>query len=421
MNPENFHLLTIMKTSSNLYRRLGKLAAISGLLAAGAISAQAASMQTYLNACSYTTISGGGSISGSASIASASCNSFDETWENHWNNPITWSLSVAGTGTHPITSSDVNYFGTAAYSLTWPASNWTIQNENFSISCTNTALDYDKTGTLSVGTDCTPDLGCGTSSVTIYNMGSVMNAAIVSSGAYYPSWWITRGEGSQNITLRFIRGDTLNPRTVSFTVSGNAVLGVDYTVSPALTNSATMNAGSSNVDFTITVLAKTNIVGTKTLSVSLQPGYYQIGNTNATISILQDVPIISVAATSPCDSQNNYFQGQFTITRSGGLSNVLTANLAVGGTATAGSDYVSLPTAVTFAVNQTSTNLFVSALNANLAVAKTIVLSLVSSSTYFQGVSTNATVTLLPNGSTTNSVSSPTGMYWRGSGSDPTY
>jgi RHS repeat-associated protein len=406
--------------SQFIAKRLSGFLMMAGLLAASVISSHATSMQTYFTACGYSGTTGG-SISGTAAIQSASCNEFDETWENHWANPISWSISVAGTGTHPITSSDVNYFGTAVYTLTWPASNWSVQDENFSISCTNTALNYDKTGTLTIGTDCTPTAGCGSASVTIYNMGSTMNAVFVSGGNNYSNWTMTRGDGTQTITFRIIRGDTLNTRTVGYTVSGTAVNGTDYTVSPSLSGSVTINAGSSNADFTITVSGNSSLVSPKTLTLTLQSGYYQIGNSSATLTIGEDVPVINVTAPGQYDSQNGVYAGQFTLTRSGELTNSVTANLTVSGTATAGSDYIPLPASVTFAANQTSTNLYVTTTNANLSVAKTVVLSLNSSSAYFQGLTTNAIVTILPNGSTTNSVSSPTGMYWRGSGSDPTY
>jgi len=384
--------------------------------------------QTFLTAASYTATSGG-SISGSAEIAedtSGSCSSFDETWLSHQQGTSqTWCLDLYGTGSHPITSSDVNYIvnedcPNPTY-LTFPGSSGN-ETENFNISCTNTALNYDKTGTLSIDSDCnTLTEGHASASVTIYNTASIMNAVIVSGGINYSNWTVTRSEGSQNITLSIIRGDTLNTRTVNYTVSGSAVSGTDYSVSPSLSGSVTINAGSSNANFTITVLGNTNIVGTKTLTVTLQSGYYQIGNASTTLNILQDVPILSVTASGPYASPNNYYQGQFTITRSGGLSNALTANLIIGGTATAGSDYIPLPTSVWFGTNQTSTNVFVSATNVNLTVAKTVVLSLATNSAYFPGLTTNATVTLLPNSSTTNSVLSPVGRYWRGSGTDPTY
>lgn len=399
-------------------KRLLVCGAAIGILAAGVISSHATSMQTYLGSCSYTATTGG-SISASAHIATASCNSFDQTWENHFSNPSSWCVNLIGNGTHPITASDVNYYGVCQFDVTWPTGY--TGTENFSINCTNTALNYDKTGTLSIGTDCTATAGCGSASVTIYNMGSVMNAVFVSGGNNYGNWTITKGDGTQTITFRIVRGDKLNARTVGYTVSGTAAIGTDYTVSPSLSGSVTINAGSSNADFTITVSGNSILQGAKTLTLTLQSGYYQIGNASATLTILEDVPVINVTAPGQFESQNGVYAGQFTLTRSGELTNSVTANLAVSGTATAGSDYIPLPTSVTFAANQTSTNLNVSATNANLTAAKTVVLSLNSSSAYFQGVTTNATVTILPNGSTTNSVLSPTGMYWRGSGSDPTY
>jgi YD repeat-containing protein len=402
-------------------KRLSGFLMMAGLLVGSLLSADATSMQTYLNACSYTANTGG-SISGSAALGISYCNEFDSTWENHFSSPISWGVGVVGTGTHPITSSDVNYYLPNQLFLTWPANY--DGYESFSINCTNTALGYDKTGTLSVGTDCQPSLGCGSASVTIYNTASVMNAVFVSGGINYSNWIITKGDGTQTIKFRIIRGDTLNTRTVGYTVGGTAVNGTDYTVSPSWSrgaNSVTINAGSSNADFTITVSGNSILESPKGLTLTLQSGLYQIGNSSVTLDIIQDVPVINVAAPGQLASQNGVYAGQFTLTRSGELTNSVTANLAYSGTATSGGDYVPLPTSVTFAANQTSTNINVSVTNATITAAKTIVLSLASSSAYFQGITTNATVTILPNSSTTNSVTSPVGRYWRGSGSDPTY
>ena len=384
----------------------------------GALSAHATAMQTYLNACSYSANTGG-TISGSAKISS-SINCSDSVWENHASYPVTWGGTLVGTGSHPITSSDVDKM---SFNLTWAAGDY-YSSQGFTLNCTNTALGYDKTGTISISSDCAPNLGCDSAPVTIYNMGSVMNEAFLSGGNNYSSWIMTKGDGTQSITLRFIRGDTLNNRTVNFNVSGTAVNGTDYTVSPSWSsgnNSVTMNAGSSNVNYTITISGNSSLVSPKTLTITVQSGYYQIGNASATLTIAQDVPVISVSTPGQYASQNGDYLGQFTLTRSGELTNSVTANLTVGGTATAGGDYIPLPTSVTFAANQTSTNLFVSATNASLTTAKTVVLSLNSASAYFQGITTNGTVTILPNSSTSNSVSSPAGRYWRGSGTDPTY
>ena len=92
------------------------------------------------------------------------------------------------------------------------------------------------------------------------------------------------------------------------------------------------------------------------------------------------------------------------------------------GTAVNGTDYSTLPTTVTFAANQTTTNLTVTpATSPLLTSAKTVVLNISPGSAYYLGQTTQDVVTLLPQSSSTNSVASPSGRYWRGTGSDPTY
>ena len=130
---------------------------------------------------------------------------------------------------------------------------------------------------------------------------------------------------------------------------------------------------------------------------------------------------MNVQAVSPYATGLGPTPGVFTITRSGG-SNAITLNYTITGTAVAGVNYAALPASVTFAANQTSTNLLVNVLTANpVTTAQTVVLTLATNSSYFLGYNSKAVVTLLPNSSLTNSVASPAGRYWRGSGSDPTY
>ena len=157
------------------------------------------------------------------------------------------------------------------------------------------------------------------------------------------------------------------------------------------------------------------------LTLTLQSGAtYTVGtNSSATMGLLDDVPSINVTASAAYALGTNW-PGQFTITRTGGAGHALTVNYVVSGTAQAGSGYTALPAAVTFATNQTSTNLLVNAV-ANPSTAQTVVLTLSSNANYFLGANAQAVVTLLPASSATNSVASPAGRYWRGSGSDPTY
>ena len=207
--------------------------------------------------------------------------------------------------------------------------------------------------------------------------------------------------------------------TIHYAISGTASNGVDFT--PTLTNTAVIPAGQDFVLVPITPVYHTNVVGTKQLTLTLQSGAtYAVGtNSSATLGLLDDVPSINVTASAAYALGTNW-PGQFTITRTGSAGHALTVNYVVNGTAQAGSGYAALPTAVTFATNQTSANLLVNAI-VNPSAAQTVVLTLSSNANYFLGANAQAVVTLVPASSATNSVASPAGRYWRGSGSDPTY
>jgi RHS repeat-associated protein len=309
-----------------------------------------------------------------------------------------------------------------------------------------------------------------TSTLTVLNPNTVMNVEINGSST------LTESESGQSTYIRLYRADTYNTRTVYYSISGNAVDGNDYTA-PWSGNigSVTIYAGESYVDIPVSTL--NNIPYSKTLTLTLNSdsiGSYQIGaNSSATITfqpynqtasndpnnsdntdmgdaqlfqsatpafnnvnvsqqksgsgtasngvVNSSFTFMNVQATSPYATGLGPTPGVFTITRSGG-SNAFTLNYTISGTAIAGSNYVALPVSVQFATNQTSTNLLVNVLtNLPLTSAQTVVLTLNNSSNYFLGYNPQDVVTLLPNSSLTNSVASPAGRYWRGSGSDPTY
>lgn len=131
--------------------------------------------------------------------------------------------------------------------------------------------------------------------------------------------------------------------------------------------------------------------------------------------------IVSVQATMPYINQTGTNVGTFTLSRTGTTSSSVTVQLALSGTAVAGTDFVAIPTNITLAANVVSSNIQINLTTNPITTPKTVVLSIVTNSAYFLGLYTNDVVTLLPLSSRTNSVQSPAGRYWRGSGSDPTY
>jgi RHS repeat-associated protein len=303
-----------------------------------------------------------------------------------------------------------------------------------------------------------------TATVTLINPNSVMD--IENEG----SPQLTEGEYPQATAIFIYRGDTYNTRTVYYTVSGDAINGWDYDAD--LTGYVTIPAGSDYAEIDISTLPNADLLGLaepSTLTLTLEDSdTYFVGNEDSvTITFVNDVngdtdagtaqmfrptmlsfnnlnagrgrgnynitgtgtnivggsslATMDVQATFPYAAGLGPTPGIFTITRNGG-TNAFTLNYTVTGTAVAGSNYTSLPASVQFATNQTSTNLLVNVLTNNpLASAQTVVLTLTAGTNYFLGDNSQAVVTLLPDSSLTNSVNSPVGRYWRGSGSDPTY
>jgi RHS repeat-associated protein len=150
--------------------------------------------------------------------------------------------------------------------------------------------------------------------------------------------------------------------------------------------------------------------------IDTDPGWYVDD-----VTFPNDPTMLSISAANSYMYPNGT-TNQFIVTRSGGLNGALTVNLASGGTAVAGTDYLALPSSLTFQPNMFSTNLnVILKTSATITAAKTIELGITTNAYYFSGLYTNAVITVLPLSSSTNSIIAPAGRYWRGSGNDPTY
>ena len=82
---------------------------------------------------------------------------------------------------------------------------------------------------------------------------------------------------------------------------------------------------------------------TVVLTISTNVAYTIGATTNATVTIADnDLPQVSVTATTPQATEAGLTNGVFTVTRLGCSNAALTVNYTVGGTATAGADYTTL-------------------------------------------------------------------------------
>jgi tartrate-resistant acid phosphatase type 5 len=111
-------------------------------------------------------------------------------------------------------------------------------------------------------------------------------------------------------------------------------------------------------------------------------------------------PTVSVAATDATASEPGTDTGTLTFSRTGGTSTPLAVNYTVGGTATAGSDYVALPGTVTIPAGASSATVTVTPLDDTLVErTETVTVSLASSTAYNFGSPSSATVSIADNDS----------------------
>ena len=113
-------------------------------------------------------------------------------------------------------------------------------------------------------------------------------------------------------------------------MSGTATNGVDYSI-PV---SVTIPGGSTSATVTVTPIDDTTPEPTETVTLTLtaNPTAYNLTTaSSATINLLDNEPIVSVSAASNAAEPST--NGQFVFSRTGTLTNPLTVNVSVSGTA----------------------------------------------------------------------------------------
>jgi hypothetical protein len=111
------------------------------------------------------------------------------------------------------------------------------------------------------------------------------------------------------------------------------------------------------------------------------------------------LPTVTIAATTPNASETNSTAGVFTVSRSGGdISSSLPVNYTVGGTASNGIDYQTIPVSITISAGSPTANISVTPIDDAVVEAnETVVLTLVSDPTYTVGSPNSASVTITDN------------------------
>lgn len=200
-------------------------------------------------------------------------------------------------------------------------------------------------------------------------------------------------------TFRLTRagGATLlaSPLTVTYTLTGTATSGTDYTSVPL---TATFPANQATVDVVVTPLADATTEGAESVILTLTSVTpYDLGSpATATVTITDTTsPLVTVAAFDSTASETGPDLGTFRFTRTGSTAAALTATFTVTGTATNGTDCQSVPLTVTFGAGQVTVDLFVVPFADGAAEgSETVIVTVTDGATYDVGAPASATVTI---------------------------
>jgi hypothetical protein len=223
-------------------------------------------------------------------------------------------------------------------------------------------------------------------------------------------------------------GDTTAELIVNVTApTGTATSGVDYQLtsrngdtlaggsgSSAVTTTVKFAAGSSTATVNATPIDDTLVEGTETIGLALKTGTgYTLGTTTSASINLADndvappppvlvLPIISLATNEPNAAETKQGKtlcpGQFTVTRTGDLTQALTTNYAVTGTATNGTDYQTLDGIATFKAGAATALIDVNVIDDKIYEGdETVTLKLVESTNYTIASANSGTVTIADN------------------------
>jgi len=220
--------------------------------------------------------------------------------------------------------------------------------------------------------------------VTVSANGQWGDSRASESGSDGGSFWFTRTDGS-------LAGELI----VRYTLGGSATPGVDYASLPGVVSIA---AGESSTAVPLRVIDDADVETNESVTVTvLADGAYTGAGGTAAILILDDDPTtVTLTATDNTAREGGGNNGTFTVTRQGSLAANLLVHYSMSGTASNGSDYVTLPGTVIIPSGRATATLTVTPVNDSLLEGdETVLVSLASHPACNVGNPGSATVTLI--------------------------
>lgn len=205
-----------------------------------------------------------------------------------------------------------------------------------------------------------------------------------------------------NLIFTFSRSyATANALVVSYTLGGTATNGVDYTgpSTSGVVKTITIAANATTATLTVNPTSDTVVEGDESVALTLFQGFgYSIGTSSAVIGTISndDLPFITLGVSPATVAEAGSEVLVFTFTRTAPVTDALTVNILVSGTATNGVDYAALGSSVTFAAGSSIATLtidpFADALVEN---TETVAITLQNGNGYLVGTSSAVVGTIL--------------------------
>jgi len=191
-------------------------------------------------------------------------------------------------------------------------------------------------------------------------------------------------------------GSLTNALSVNLKISGTAESGLDY---QALSNPVIIPAGSATA--TLTVVPVNDALGegseTVAVSVAVGTGYGPGTPGTATVTILDDEPVISILASDSNAAEVHLDPGVFTLKRTGSTTKSLAVTVALSGTASLGADYTTSTRPVIFAAGASMATLTVTPLDDELPEGAELIVATLPNGPYLISGSASATASLADN------------------------
>jgi hypothetical protein len=330
-------------TADSLYEGANELATITiGSVSGGGVSVGAA------NTASITITDGDSAptvtlASSASSVAEGSFVTLTATLSVATTAAVTVPLDTSGAteGTDYGSLSDITIAaGSTTGSVTFSATN-------------DSVYEGTETATVSIGTVSGGSASAASSGtsvvVTITDAQSAPTVVLSASAASVIE------DGSAITLTATLSGVADEDVTVPIDTSGTATEGTDY----AAISDITISAGSTTGTATITPTDDSISEGAETLIVSLGTLSGADATAGSTSSLTlnfvdDDVPNITLTASSTSISENSGSSITLTVTTSMVATEDIVVSLAAAGTATSGTDYTALPSSLTIAAGQTT-------------------------------------------------------------------